>query len=198
MLDVGLLLGLVLACLAGALLTVFQLPGIWLTLAAAVAYAWYYDWQRLGLWTIGLLAGLAVLAEVAELFTGMWFAKRAGGSRRAAWWGLFGGIIGAVVLDHPRPGDRDHHRGSHRLFRRGVPGRAQPGPGYHPGSQDRLARCRRPNARYGSEGGRRPGHVRGGRRISHRELVAQLAAAVWHRFSTGATFPMNRQCYPTN
>ena len=103
MVDVGLLLGLVLACLAGALLTVFQLPGTWLTLAAAMAYAWYYDWQRLGLWTIGLLAGLAVLAEVAELFTGVWFAKRAGGSRRAAWWGLFGGIIGAVVLTIPVP-----------------------------------------------------------------------------------------------
>ena len=90
-------------CLVGTVLTVFQLPGIWLTVAAAVAYGWYYDWQRVGPWAVGAIVAIAVAAEVVEQVTGMWFAKRAGGSRRAAWWGLFGGIAGAVLLTIPVP-----------------------------------------------------------------------------------------------
>jgi len=98
MLDILLIILLAAICLLGTLLTVFQLPGIWLVAVAAVAYGWYYDWQRVGPWAIGAILALLVVAEVVEQVSGMWFARRAGGSRRAAWWGLFGGIAGALLL----------------------------------------------------------------------------------------------------
>ena len=103
MIDV--LLGIVLAvvCLGGAVLTVFQLPGTWLIVAAALGYAWYYDWQRVGPWAVGAIVVIALAAEVVEQVAGMWFARRAGGSRRAAWWGMFGGIAGALLLTVPVP-----------------------------------------------------------------------------------------------
>ena len=103
MIDVLLIIALALICLVGALLTVFQLPGIWLVAATAAAYGWYYDWQRLGPWMVGAIVGIAVAAEVGEHVTGMWFTAQGGGSRRAAWWGLFGGMAGALLLSIPVP-----------------------------------------------------------------------------------------------
>ena len=103
MVDVLLVIALAVVCLGGALLTVLQLPGIWLVAAAAVGYGWYYDWQRLGPWTLGAIVGIAVLAEIGEQLCAMWFTAKGGGSRRAAWWGLFGGLAGALLLTVPVP-----------------------------------------------------------------------------------------------
>jgi uncharacterized protein YqgC (DUF456 family) len=102
-LDVLLIVGLALVGVAGAVLTVFQLPGIWLILAAAIGYAWYYDWTIVGGWTVLLLVVIAALGELGELLPGMWFARKGGGSRRAGWWGLIGGVLGAFVLSLPVP-----------------------------------------------------------------------------------------------
>lgn len=102
-LDIILLILLILVCIAGTLLTVLQLPGIWLIVVAAGAYGWYYDWQVIGLWTLAVLAAIAAAAEVGELLSGVWLARRGGGSRRAGWWGLIGGIAGALVLTIPVP-----------------------------------------------------------------------------------------------
>ncbi|MHC4063619.1 MAG: DUF456 family protein, partial [Planctomycetota bacterium] len=85
MVDVVLILVLALLCLGGTLLTVLQLPGTWLILAAAAGFAWYHDWQVIGPWTLVALAAIAGAAEVGELFSGMWLASRGGASRRAAW-----------------------------------------------------------------------------------------------------------------
>ena len=94
---------LILVCGLGMLLTVFQLPGTWLIAASAVGFAWYSGWSVIGPWTAAVIVGLAAAAEAGEMVTGTWFTKRAGGSRRAAWWGLAGGLGGALVLSVPVP-----------------------------------------------------------------------------------------------
>ena len=48
-------------------------------------------------------AGVAVLAEVAEAVSSVWFARKGGASRRAAWYGLVGGLAGAFLLTIPVP-----------------------------------------------------------------------------------------------
>ncbi|MCP4592568.1 MAG: DUF456 domain-containing protein [bacterium] len=103
MVDIILMVLLIVVCLGSMMLTVFQLPGTWIVLAAAVGYAWYGGWQRIGWPGIAVLGGIAALAELAELGCALWFAKRGGASRRAAWYGLAGGILGAFVLTVPVP-----------------------------------------------------------------------------------------------
>lgn len=98
------LTGLLIAvCLGSAILTVFQLPGTWIVLAAAAGYAWYGEWARIGWRTLAVLAAVAIAAELAETASSFWLAKRGGGSRRAAWWGLLGGLAGAFLLTIPVP-----------------------------------------------------------------------------------------------
>ncbi len=96
-------IGLAMICLAGVLLTVLQLPGLWLIVAAVLGYAWYYDWAAIGPWTVGILAGAAVLAEAGEALASIWLANRVGASGRASWWALVGGLVGAFLLTVPIP-----------------------------------------------------------------------------------------------
>lgn len=88
---------LVLAQLAGLLLIPFGLPGIWIQAGALIAYAWWTDFAVVGLVPIIIVLFLALLAEIAEFLLGGRFAKRYGGSRRAAFGAIIGGIIGAVM-----------------------------------------------------------------------------------------------------
>jgi uncharacterized protein YqgC (DUF456 family) len=94
---------LIAVCIAGAIASVFQLPGTWLILAASVAYAWYDGWAQLGWQTLILLAVIALAAELTEALAGFWATRKAGASSRAAWWGLVGGVAGAFVLSVPVP-----------------------------------------------------------------------------------------------
>jgi uncharacterized protein len=82
--------------LLGVALTVVGFSGAWLTLLAAIVL----EWLRPGtfeLWTLGVVGGLALLGEVIEFFASAAMAKRAGGSRAAAWWSVAGGLIGALL-----------------------------------------------------------------------------------------------------
>ncbi|UCG33097.1 MAG: DUF456 domain-containing protein [Phycisphaerales bacterium] len=97
------ILALTLAALLGVLLAALQLPGTWLILAAAIVYDWCYDWAKLGLVVLSVLAGLAVLGEVVEFAASYVFAGKAGGSRRAAWGGVIGGLVGMFVFTLPVP-----------------------------------------------------------------------------------------------
>lgn len=82
------------------MLTLFGLPGNWLMLLATCGYLWlgpkqgimHIEWA-----TLGVIAGLCVIGEIAENVAGMWGARRAGGSRRAAVYALLGSLVGAVV-----------------------------------------------------------------------------------------------------
>lgn len=91
------LLLLLLVALAGLFLTALGFPGTWLFLFAAVM-AKVLAWTPELTWLmIGIGIGLAVAGEVIEWVASVRWTERYGGSRRAGWGALAGGIIGAVV-----------------------------------------------------------------------------------------------------
>ncbi len=92
------IVGVLLACLAGVLMTVVRLPGTWLIVAVAVGVGWWSDWQRVALWLVAILITVAVVGEALELLSSVLMARRAGASRQAAWGGLIGGIVGMFLL----------------------------------------------------------------------------------------------------
>jgi uncharacterized protein YqgC (DUF456 family) len=86
------------------LLNLVGLPGNWLIAAATAVYAWLMPGDSrvaIGWPVVVVIAGLAVVGELAELAAGAAGVRRAGGSRRAALLALAGsvagGIIGAIV-----------------------------------------------------------------------------------------------------
>ncbi len=90
---------LIVANAAAVILTVMQLPGNWCIVAVTALVAWLLpDKTRfdIGWPTVGVVAGLALLGEVIELFAGAAAAKKQGASRRALWLSLLGGIVGAI------------------------------------------------------------------------------------------------------
>ena len=96
-------IALIAAGLAGAVLPV--LPGAALVLAGTVLGAWIDDFQRVGGWTIGVLAALALLSWVLDYVAGLLGAKKAGASKEALLGaavgtvaGLFLGFVGVLVL----------------------------------------------------------------------------------------------------
>lgn len=82
---------LILAGLAGTVLP--ALPGPLLVLGGIVLGAWIDDFSRVGGWTLGVVAALAVLAWVLDHVAGLMGAQRAGASRQA----LVGAAIGTVA-----------------------------------------------------------------------------------------------------
>jgi uncharacterized protein YqgC (DUF456 family) len=83
--------------LAGLILVPFGLPGLWVMVLGVIGYGWLTNFQTVGVGTIGLVVGLALVGEIVEWWLGFWFAERYGGSRRAGWGALVGGIVGAIV-----------------------------------------------------------------------------------------------------
>lgn len=91
------LAGLLTVDLVGLVLVVFGLPGLWLMVLALLGYGWLTDFATVGAWTVGLVLALAGAGEAVEAWLGYRFARRYGGSTRAAWGALLGGIVGAIV-----------------------------------------------------------------------------------------------------
>jgi uncharacterized protein len=95
-LAVGLLLT---AVGIGWVLTFLAMPGNWLMASAAAVYAWLgpqtgflqVHWD-----TVIALIVLAVIGEIAEFLAGVVGARRAGGSKRSAYYSLVGSLIGAI------------------------------------------------------------------------------------------------------
>jgi uncharacterized protein YqgC (DUF456 family) len=92
-----------LGCLIAVALTAVRLPGTWCLVAGAGLYGQLTDWQAVTLSTLLLLAVIAVIGEILELFTSAVVARKAGGSRRAAWGGLVGGMLGMFCLSFVLP-----------------------------------------------------------------------------------------------
>ncbi|MGI9428499.1 MAG: DUF456 family protein [Bythopirellula sp.] len=91
---------LVLAIIAGWGLTLMGLPGNWLMVGAAALYAGFAPATgvtSLSWTTLAVMAALAAAGEVAEFGAGVWGARRAGGSRRAAIFSLIGSMVGALM-----------------------------------------------------------------------------------------------------
>ena len=88
---------LVLALAAGLILIPFGLPGLWLMTGAVAAYAWLGPPGAIGWWSVGIVAAIALGAEIAEWVVTMRTTRRSGGSSRGAWWALLGSVVGAAI-----------------------------------------------------------------------------------------------------
>jgi uncharacterized protein YqgC (DUF456 family) len=84
----------VLLVIVGAVGTVLPaLPGVPLIFAGVLLAAWAEDFQRIGGWTLGVLAVLAVIGLVVDYVAASMSAQRAGASRH----GIIGAAIGTVA-----------------------------------------------------------------------------------------------------
>ena len=91
------LLLLALTTLVGLVLVPLGLPGIWLIVGAAAVYNPLTRTEAIGTWTIIGVLVLATIAEVIEFTLAARFTRQYGGSKRAGWGAILGGMIGAIV-----------------------------------------------------------------------------------------------------
>ena len=88
----------VLWCGVGVVTTAVRLPGTWLIAIGGAAYGWSRGWPSgSAAWTLALV-GAALIGEAVEVMMSVFTARRAGGSRQAAWGGMIGGIVGMLSL----------------------------------------------------------------------------------------------------
>lgn len=78
-------------------LVVLGLPGLWLMLGAALTYDWLVPASGIGMITLAVAAGLAVVGEVLEFILATRYTAKYGGSSRAGWGAILGGIVGATM-----------------------------------------------------------------------------------------------------
>lgn len=88
---------LALSQLAGLLLVPFGLPGTWVQVLGVAGYGFATDFRTVGWTTITFVLILAAAGEVIEFALGGRYARKYGGSKRAAWGAILGGIAGAIV-----------------------------------------------------------------------------------------------------
>src|SRR2546428_11127937 len=87
---------LALCCLAGLVLVPLGLPGLWVMVAGVVGYGWLTDFRSVGVTTIALVLGLALVGEIVETWLGFRLARRYGGSACSGGGGLAGGGVGGA------------------------------------------------------------------------------------------------------
>lgn len=97
MADTTPILLLIGAALIGLVLIPLGLPGLWLIVLGIVGYGWLTGWREVTGLVIVAAVGLALIGEAIEAWIGFRFARRYGGSRRAGWGALIGGLAGAFV-----------------------------------------------------------------------------------------------------
>lgn len=89
-------ISLLIAGIAGFVLSLLTLPGIWLPIVVALFFQWFcpglFPW-----WVIGVAAGLGLLAEILELVASAAGSTKAGGTKRAAAGAILGTIAGAFI-----------------------------------------------------------------------------------------------------
>src|SRR5919202_2508727 len=81
---------------AALLMIPLGLPGTWVILAAAVGYNALTHESINWVTTVGLLV-LAGVGEAIEFALSGRYARKYGGSRRASWGAILGGIVGAFA-----------------------------------------------------------------------------------------------------
>jgi len=88
--------GLFVVGVVGAALALIGLPGTWLTLLAGVLVQFFRP-ETFSWWTLGVGGLLVIGAEIAEFSAGAIGAKKAGGSKRAIWMAVAGGLVGGIL-----------------------------------------------------------------------------------------------------
>jgi uncharacterized protein len=85
------------ALFASFLLIPFGLPGTFLMVCAGFAFNVLVPGDRVGTMTIVGTAVLALVAEGIEFWLAARFNRKFGGSRRAGWGAIIGGMAGAMI-----------------------------------------------------------------------------------------------------
>lgn len=80
--------------LAGLAMIPFGLPGLWLMIGV-VAYGVFIG--EVSWWVVAILVLFGIVAEALEFFAVKVFSDRYGGSRKAFWGAIAGGIVGAFI-----------------------------------------------------------------------------------------------------
>ncbi len=91
---------LILACIGAWFLTLFTMPGNWLIVALAAAFAWFYPSPAahgVSWWGVIGLVALAGLGEFVEFVAGAAGAAKEGGSRRGMILAIAGAAIGSIA-----------------------------------------------------------------------------------------------------
>jgi hypothetical protein len=88
---------LVVSGLVGLLLVPLGLPGLWVMVLGLLVYGWLTGFRSVGVATIAIALGIALLGEIVETWLGFRFARRYGGSSRSGWGALAGGLVGAAI-----------------------------------------------------------------------------------------------------
>ncbi|GAC1688107.1 MAG: hypothetical protein NVS9B3_06680 [Gemmatimonadaceae bacterium] len=88
---------LALTLLLGLLLVPLGLPGLWILVAAAVAYPLLTGDPAIGTVTMIGVGVLAFGAEAVEWTLASRYARKYGGSKRAGWGAMVGSMVGAVM-----------------------------------------------------------------------------------------------------
>jgi len=83
--------------LVGLAMIPLGLPGLWVMVGGILVYGWLTEFRSVGVITIAIVLGIALLGEIIDNWLGFRFAKRYGGSSRSGWGALIGGLVGAVV-----------------------------------------------------------------------------------------------------
>lgn len=86
----------VVAMLVSIFLVPLGFPGTFIMVALAIAVN-YFAAAGIGWFAIGTSLTLAVIAEVLEWTMSARFARKYGGSKRAGWGAIIGGLIGAFA-----------------------------------------------------------------------------------------------------
>jgi uncharacterized protein len=86
-----------LICVVGVALSCLSISGTWLVAVAAVLAAVLSGADFPGLGTVLLFVYVAILVEVAEVVAGAWGVKKRGGSGRAGFMAVVGGLVGLVL-----------------------------------------------------------------------------------------------------
>ncbi|HEY0007147.1 MAG TPA: DUF456 domain-containing protein [Tepidisphaeraceae bacterium] len=97
---------LAVAIIAGWLLNILGLPGLWLMVIAHIAFGLATGWNvHVGWWSSIVLVLLATMAEIVEFVAGAAGSAKAGGSKRgmiaAIVGGFVGGIVGSIAIPVP-------------------------------------------------------------------------------------------------
>ena len=88
---------LALCLVVGLVLVPLGLPGLWVMVGGVVGYGALTGFRTIGIATMAIVLGLALLGELVEWWVGFGLTERYGGSRRSGWGALVGGVAGAMV-----------------------------------------------------------------------------------------------------
>src|SRR5438067_1165479 len=88
---------LVAIILLGLVMLPFGLPGTLVMFAGAIGYKLLVPAGGIGWFTVVVVGVLMVIAEVIEWVLTARFTRKYGGSRRAGWGAILGGMIGAFM-----------------------------------------------------------------------------------------------------